>query len=123
MKLACSILFSLMIFISGSKNLLYIIDYHANRDFYESVCENKNRPEMECHGKCQVSKELQDTSPSFSLSNLGFDFHFIHVQQVSGLGKRVILFASDLQAFKQAVPFWQRILLSVPNPPPNFNFS
>lgn len=78
---------------------------------------------MECHGKCQVSKELQDTSPSFSLSNLGFDFHFIHVQHVSGLAQQVILYASDSQASKQTVLFWKKILLNVPTPPPNFNFS
>ncbi|MBH1959962.1 MAG: hypothetical protein I8H68_07605 [Flavobacteriia bacterium] len=123
MKLACSILFSLMIFLSGSKNLLYIIDYHANRDFYESVCENKNRPEMECHGKCQVSKELQDISPSFSLSNLGFDFQFILAQDVPVLSKQIMLHTPDSKISTPDAPFWQRILLSVPNPPPNFNFS
>ena len=29
-----------------------------NQDFYEIHCVNKAKPDLECHGKCQLKKEM-----------------------------------------------------------------
>lgn len=121
MKLACSILFSIIIFLSGSKNLFFIIDYHANRNFYESVCENKSRPELECHGKCQVTKDIQKDSKSFSFSNLGFDFHF-EVSENIPTPKKPIHQSLAQKVSNDRLLLWNEIPIGVPDPPPNFKF-
>lgn len=36
-----------------------VLDYMANYDYIvNTLCENKDRPELECNGKCHLSKEL-----------------------------------------------------------------
>lgn len=50
-----------------------IIDYAVNQDYIaEFLCINKDKPELECNGKCHLKKELQktqeDTQQSFSVN-------------------------------------------------------
>lgn len=36
-----------------------VVDYVVNYDYIVNVlCENKDKPEMQCNGKCHLSKEL-----------------------------------------------------------------
>lgn len=36
-----------------------VLDYVANYDYIvNTLCENKDKPELECNGKCHLSKEL-----------------------------------------------------------------
>jgi hypothetical protein len=30
-----------------------------NQDFYASICENKDKPELECNGNCHLKKQLK----------------------------------------------------------------
>jgi hypothetical protein len=39
------------------------VNYWMNRDFIASVlCENKEKPELECNGKCHLKKQIQENS-------------------------------------------------------------
>ena len=38
---------------------LVVFDYFANTTAYAKNCENKARPKMHCHGKCQMMKKLE----------------------------------------------------------------
>ena len=39
------------------------VNYWMNRDFIASVlCENKDRPELECNGKCHLKKQIQENT-------------------------------------------------------------
>lgn len=38
---------------------MYLYYGIAKEDFIERLCENKNRPELNCDGKCALSKMLQ----------------------------------------------------------------
>lgn len=47
-----------------------VLDYMANYDYIvNTLCENRDKPELECNGKCHLSKELakeagaDDTNP------------------------------------------------------------
>ena len=60
MKVFISILSSVIIFGASFQNSLYFIDYLINKDYYESICLNKQKPEMACTGKCQIKKEAQE---------------------------------------------------------------
>lgn len=42
-----------------AKPIWPVVDYLVNYDYIvETLCENKDRPEMNCNGKCHLSKEL-----------------------------------------------------------------
>lgn len=42
-----------------------VSNYFFNYDYYSEVlCENKEVPEMNCNGSCQLSKELSNSSSS-----------------------------------------------------------
>src|SRR5690348_9741352 len=36
-----------------------IVDFYANKVFFEKKCENRSRPVMHCGGKCQLIKKLK----------------------------------------------------------------
>ena len=38
---------------------LVIVNYKLNTEFYLRNCINKNKPQLKCHGKCQMAKQLQ----------------------------------------------------------------
>lgn len=38
------------------------VNYQVNYEFYSQIlCENKDKPELKCNGKCHMMKELADT--------------------------------------------------------------
>ncbi len=42
-----------------TKPLWPVVEYVANYDYIVNVlCENKDKPEMQCNGKCHLTKEL-----------------------------------------------------------------
>ncbi|SRX74533.1 hypothetical protein AEQU3_01512 [Aequorivita antarctica] len=42
-----------------TKPMWPVVDYVVNYDYIVNVlCENKDKPEMQCNGKCHLSKEL-----------------------------------------------------------------
>jgi hypothetical protein len=38
----------------------YWLDYQLSRASYEQKCINKARPKLQCHGKCQLMKKIQE---------------------------------------------------------------
>lgn len=45
------------------KPLLPFVEYAVNYDYIKNVlCENKEKPQLECNGKCYLSKELAKAS-------------------------------------------------------------
>ncbi|WP_321279547.1 hypothetical protein [Marinifilum fragile] len=49
----------LILSVQSTGNIIIILHYKFNQDFYASVCENKDKPEMECNGKCHLKKQLK----------------------------------------------------------------
>jgi hypothetical protein len=37
-----------------------LADYYANTSKYASYCENKQKPELKCKGKCQMMKRIKE---------------------------------------------------------------
>ena len=59
-KKVFAILLSLSFLLQCSGYLLIYIDFIANQDYIaKNLCENRNRPEMKCNGKCQLCKRLK----------------------------------------------------------------
>ena len=68
---------STLIFMASFQNSLILVDYQINRDFYEVHCENKAKPEMDCHGKCQMKKESEKSTSPFKLLKYSFEFNIL----------------------------------------------
>lgn len=77
MKIFISIFFSIVIFAASFKNSLFYFDYKINRDFYEALCINKSKPELDCNGKCQVKQESEKSQNPISEIKYAFEFNIV----------------------------------------------
>ncbi|MCB9331386.1 MAG: hypothetical protein H6574_09910 [Lewinellaceae bacterium] len=59
-QLACLILV-LIVFAQSSVRTVWTLHYQWNKAEYLRACENKNRPELHCDGKCYLKKRLTTT--------------------------------------------------------------
>ncbi len=82
MKLVFSAILSFIVFVAGFQNSLLMIDYQINRDFYEIHCINKAKPEMDCHGKCQIKKESEKPANLLNQVKYSFEFNILPSQPV-----------------------------------------
>jgi len=56
------IFFYLLYLLAMVKPLVPIIEYYANYDYIVTeLCENKDKPYLECNGKCYLEKQLKKT--------------------------------------------------------------
>ncbi|HBR11337.1 MAG TPA: hypothetical protein DD740_03810 [Chryseobacterium sp.] len=78
MKKVIIIFLSVFVFLVGFQKSLIFLDYQLNRDFYESQCVNKNKPEVSCHGKCQSAKESEKQNSDLNEARLGFEIYLIN---------------------------------------------
>ena len=59
------IFFYLLYLLAMVRPLVPIIEYHANYNYIANVlCENKDRPYLECNGKCYLEKQLKKVNHS-----------------------------------------------------------
>ncbi len=59
------ILFYLLYLLAMVKPLIPIIEYHANYDYISNVlCENRDKPYLQCNGKCYLDKQIKKTNHS-----------------------------------------------------------
>ncbi|MDQ2179245.1 hypothetical protein [Marinifilum sp. D714] len=49
----------LILSVQSTGNIIIILHYKFNQDFFAEICENKDKPEMECNGKCHLKKQLK----------------------------------------------------------------
>lgn len=50
--------------------ILPYLDYAINKDYIaEELCENKEKPELQCDGKCHLAKEVKKVSEEKPTSN------------------------------------------------------
>lgn len=56
----------LILFMMVLRPVMPIVNYMVNYDFIaQNLCENRDKPEMSCNGKCYLSKELAKTTDTF----------------------------------------------------------
>lgn len=56
------LIFFAALFVTHAAGKLFIYaEFYLNRDYIaENLCENKDEPELQCNGKCQLMKSLQE---------------------------------------------------------------
>jgi hypothetical protein len=58
---------ALLYVVSTNRALVPLVNYVVNHEYYAERCENKEKPEMECDGCCQVKKQIsEETTPTSS---------------------------------------------------------
>lgn len=100
-----------------------VTDYVLRYEFYKNVlCENQDRPEFNCNGKCVLAEKLQNTPgpeqpevPSFLKYELA---PFVH----GGNGNEIKFNPSikKIQLFTDPASPLIKLALQVPSPPPKF---
>ena len=82
MKILWSILLSFIVFASSFQSSLVLIDYHINQEFYETHCENKDKPELSCHGKCQLNQEQEKNTALYLVAKFCFEMNLLPSEDI-----------------------------------------
>jgi len=77
MKSAISFILSSIIFLASFQNSLFYVDYQINTEFYETYCINKQKPELDCNGKCQVKKATEQAQNPASQIKYAFELNIL----------------------------------------------
>jgi uncharacterized paraquat-inducible protein A len=100
LRIASTLLLILVYTLSLCRVFVPFLHYVVDREFYSERCENTAKPELDCCGKCQVVKEVQQetecesrhsphTAPSDDREHIFEAFHllphdhFLPAQQIS----------------------------------------
>jgi hypothetical protein len=60
MRICFSILFISILLSKIAYSVFWQVNFYLNqKEIAENECENKNRPEMHCNGKCYLAKKLK----------------------------------------------------------------
>ncbi len=60
----------------------FLLDYYINMDVYQANCENRDRPELNCEGKCILAQKIaaaqqqEGTDDTFNPIPVNFEFYF-----------------------------------------------
>ena len=95
-----------------------MIDYQINKNFYEIHCVNKAKPEMNCHGKCQMQKESEKSSNPFNLVKYSFEFNILPAKPLEFSFKNEGSFVDDSTIFNFRDATISDVFLDIlPHPP------
>lgn len=87
-----AILFFLAFAAQTFNSAVVVLDYYGNTAAYAQNCENKAKPAMQCKGKCQMMKKLQQEEEKNR-----------QMPERKSENKVEILFASSFHSFEQVV--------------------
>ncbi|MGF6846302.1 hypothetical protein QFZ51_001537 [Chitinophaga sp. W3I9] len=82
-----------------SRSVVFV-QFKVNQSYIASVlCENKNKPQMHCNGRCHLKKELDRDAQQDKNNNTGKD-------------KYEVMFVETLQSFHTTPPVNQLVFTS-----------
>lgn len=82
MKSVSAVILSFIVFLASFQGSLILVDYQMNKDYYEAICTNKDKPEMQCNGKCQIKKQAERNAPQTELVKLSFEFNIVPTKNI-----------------------------------------
>lgn len=105
-----AIFFYLLYLVAMVRPMIPIIDYYANYNYIATeLCENRDKPFLECNGKCYLAKELNkvnhenhtnesnlpkinfDDFPVTFIKNNNYSFLFIEINSLKNFSKKEII--------------------------------
>lgn len=82
-----------------------IVDYMVNYDYIvNTLCENKDKPEMECNGKCHLSQELAKENGDSNTNPLNNKSSKSEIPQIiisENLSEFIFEFHTEITAIKK----------------------
>lgn len=87
-----------MLFVQSMNRGVMIWSYEHNYQYYLANCENKNKPELKCEGKCQIKKETENQQLAHLASMVFFADHVVL--------PIAIFFEHKLVSFKSKLNFY-----------------
>ncbi len=120
MRAVFSILFSVMIFAASFQNSLFMIDYQINQNFYEIHCMNKAKPELDCHGKCQMKKESEKSTNPFNQVKYSFEFNILPAKPFAFTVKNISILTYKKELFDMENSFVKEGFYEILPHPPQF---
>ncbi len=104
------------------KPMLPIIDYYVNYSYIAAqLCENKDKPILDCNGKCYVAKEIEKNSKSNNQDTIVPEFKIdLYLPNATALNLVEVIF---IPITKKVTPstketIWQEtFLFSIFHPP------
>lgn len=133
-KKSTGLLCLVLLLLSANSNSVLLIDYQIRKAAYEKACENQAAPELKCHGKCQLTKNMTQSLQQESSNQpfVGSEANSkVHPKSpaISSLKIEIakllsISYLSQLKAIKysfynQLTPFQEPI--EIITPPPRFS--
>lgn len=112
---------SLIVLFGSASGWMMKLDYALNQEFYEQHCINKDKPELQCHGKCQLKDKTEKKTEGLQLYKILYDFNFISANQKQALLTQGISY-SIINIWKTVDQLVLKGFVSIPNPPPDFRF-
>ena len=82
MKSIVTILLSSIIFLASFQNSLFYVDYQLNTDYYKALCINKQKPELNCNGKCQVKSQSEKENSPISEIKYAFELNILPAKNI-----------------------------------------
>jgi len=119
-----SVVLILVAFTMLFKPLWPVVDYVANYEYIINVlCENKDKPELKCNGKCylgkQLAKEVQESeeAPFNSQDKIEIPVVLIcHSEQIYELSH--ISFIEVIQNYNNSKNLYSKLICNATSPPP-----
>lgn len=113
------LLFALVYVAFSMRAAFVFVDYQVNYEFYSQVlCENKNKPELQCNGKCHMMKEMAETKDDEAKGQTS-EFHRIRLVEIIHEVKIVSFIKSEKHAqfftYSEAA---ESLGFTPPTPPP-----
>jgi len=99
MRSAVAIGFIILYLVALCRPVAPLIEYYANQEYFAKVlCINRDKPQLQCNGKCilmqKLKKAVEPSAPSSTLPKVNFeDYPIGFVTSVSHNCNRIIIFS------------------------------
>lgn len=116
------LLLSVYLFALG-KPFCPLVEYTLNKAYIvQALCENKNKPELQCEGKCHLAKEITkandagDKESKPAPPRINFDSDYSYLKPLADRANHLQTLSSLLN-LASAVPFTAAVIVDIFHPP------
>lgn len=104
------------------KPMLPILDYYVNYNYIATqLCENRDKPILDCNGKCYVAKEIEKSKKSnhqdTTVPEFKIDFYIPNEFQIELVQAEIFFHDKKRVSYKTASLLSNEFLFSIFHPP------
>ncbi|RYY41781.1 MAG: hypothetical protein EOO08_01230 [Chitinophagaceae bacterium] len=92
MKGLLNVLLLILVLVQAFSKWIIVADFEANREYIaRTLCENRQRPQMRCGGKCQLAKRLAEEGKGTSQRTLRISFDEVTLSRTTPLAPPALI--------------------------------